>query len=111
MLITRDFNASLRCGGLALAISLGADGKPCKFRREDCLGFRRDFIVSCPTACFCHYKVVHSIIFQYLPVSVLVGGRPILLALRWVCQLVWPACWIDTPDMSSSSGARVVQDA
>ena len=27
-----------------------------------------------------------------------------------VCQPVWPACWLDTPDRSSSSAARVVQD-
>ena len=27
-----------------------------------------------------------------------------------VCQLVWPACWLDTPDRSSSSSTRVVQD-
>ena len=27
-----------------------------------------------------------------------------------VYQPVWPACWIDTPDRSSSSVARVVQD-
>ena len=27
-----------------------------------------------------------------------------------VCQPVWPACWLDTPDKSSSSATRVVQD-
>ena len=27
-----------------------------------------------------------------------------------VCQPIWPACWLDTPDRSSSSSARVVQD-
>ena len=27
-----------------------------------------------------------------------------------VCQPVWPACWLDTPDRSSSSATRVVQD-
>ena len=27
-----------------------------------------------------------------------------------VCQPVWPACWLDTPDRSSSSSSRVVQD-
>ena len=48
---------------LALAYSLGAGGKPdatCKFKREDSLGSRRDFIVGCPNAlaasdaCFCY---------------------------------------------------------
>ena len=27
-----------------------------------------------------------------------------------VRQLLWPACWLDTPDRSSSSSTRVVQD-
>ena len=27
-----------------------------------------------------------------------------------VCRPVWPACWVDTPDRSSSSSTRVVQD-
>ena len=26
------------------------------------------------------------------------------------CQPIWPACWLDTPDRSSSSSTRVVQD-
>ena len=27
-----------------------------------------------------------------------------------ICQPVWPACWLDTPDRSSSSATRVVHD-
>ena len=27
-----------------------------------------------------------------------------------VCQLIWPACWLNTPDRSSSSSTRMVQD-
>ena len=27
-----------------------------------------------------------------------------------VCRPVWPACWLDTPNGSSSSGTRVVED-
>ena len=27
-----------------------------------------------------------------------------------VCQRIWPACWLSTPDRSSSSSTRVVQD-
>ena len=27
-----------------------------------------------------------------------------------VCQPIWPACWLSTPDRSSSSSTRVVQD-
>ena len=26
------------------------------------------------------------------------------------CQPIWPACWLDTPDRSSSSSSRIVQD-
>ena len=26
------------------------------------------------------------------------------------CRPLWPACWLDTPDRSSSSSSRVVQD-
>ena len=27
-----------------------------------------------------------------------------------VCQHIWPACWLGTPDRSSSSATRAVQD-
>ena len=27
-----------------------------------------------------------------------------------VCQPIWPACWLNTPDRSSSSSSRAVQD-
>ena len=33
------------------------------------------------------------------------------IACPEVCQPVWPACWIDTSDRSSSSGSRAVKDA
>ena len=26
------------------------------------------------------------------------------------CQPLWPACWLDTSDRSSSSSSRIVQD-
>ena len=32
------------------------------------------------------------------------------IACPEVCQPVWLACWLDTPERSSSSAARVVQD-
>ena len=32
------------------------------------------------------------------------------VACSEVCQTICPACWLDTPDRSSSSAARVVQD-
>ena len=102
---------------LALAYSLGAGRKPdatCKFRLEDCVGSRRHFIVSCPdelaasNACF-----VADRRFTHLPVVARfdIDGWSADVACPEVCQLVWLACWIDTPDRSSSSVARVVQDA
>ena len=32
------------------------------------------------------------------------------VACPFACQPIWPACWLDTPDRSSSSFTRVVQD-
>ena len=100
---------------LALACSLGAGEKPdatCKFWREDCVGSRRDFIVGCPnasTACFVtdrwftpHFSVLASFCIRRWTADV---------ACPEVCQPIWPACWIDTPDRSSTSAARSVQDA
>ena len=26
------------------------------------------------------------------------------------CQPIWPACWLDIPDRSSSSSSRLIQD-
>ena len=103
---------------LALTYSLGAGVKPdatCKFKREDCVGSCRDFIVSCPdvlaasTAC----KVTE---WWFTPYSFVIASFSIErwsadIACPEVCQPVWPACWVDTPDRSSSSVARVVQDA
>ena len=33
----------------------------------------------------------------------------LMLLARQVCQPTWPACWLDTPDRSSSSSTRTVQ--
>ena len=103
---------------LALAYSL-AEGRTsdatCKFRREDCFGSRRDFILGCSnalaasTACSVtdRWFIPHFSVLASFSIS------------RWtaevscfiVCQPVWPARWIDTPDGSSSSVSRAVQDA
>ena len=58
---------------LALAYSLGVGKKPyatCRFRREDCVGSRGDFILGCSNALAAStalwlWKVVHFI-FQFL---------------------------------------------
>ena len=131
LLITGDLNADRavipclakgisvgRFVDVVLAYSLGTGRKPdatCKFRREDCVGSRGDFIVSCPnalaasTACLVtdRWFTPHFSVFASLNID----GWSADIACPEVCQLVWPACWIDTPDRSSSSVARAVQDA
>ena len=82
---------------LALAYSLGAGGKPdatCKFKREDGVGSRRDFIVGCPDAlaasdaCFVtdrwftpHFSVVARFRIDAWSADT---------ACPEVCQPVWP---------------------
>ena len=46
--------------------------------------------------------------FQYLLAFVLLWISDVSCPV--VCQPFWPACWLDTPDRSSSSSTRVVQD-
>ena len=40
-----------------------------------------------------------------------VDGWSVEVSCSVVSQPLWPACWIDTPDRSSSSVSRTVQDA
>ena len=102
---------------LALAYSRGAgvqQDATCKFKREDCVGSRRDF-VGCPdalvasTAC----KVTDSWFAPHFSViaSFSIERWSTDIACPEVCRPFWPACWIDTPDRASSSVARFVQDA
>ena len=78
------------------------------------MGSRRDFFVGRPNAlaasdaCFVtdrwftpHFSVVARFCIDAWMADV---------ACPIVCQPVWPACWLDTPDRSSSSATRVVQD-
>ena len=102
---------------LALAYSLGAGLTPdvtCTFNRDDGTGSRRDFLVGYPgvlaasQACYGterwftpHFSVLARFRIDawmadvYCPVA---------------CQPLWPACWLDTLDRSSSSSSRLVQD-
>ena len=102
---------------LAPAYFRGAGVAPdatCKFSREEGTGSRRDFIVGCPNAlaasdaCFVtdwwfspHFSVIACFRIDAWLAAV---------ACPEVCQPVWSACWLDTPDRSSSSFARAVQD-
>ena len=82
----------------------------CRFSGEDGTGSRRDFFVGCPNAlaasdaCFVtdrwftpHFSVLARFCIDAWMANV-------------VCQPVWAACWLDTPDRSSSSATRGVQD-
>ena len=86
----------------------------CRFSREDGTGSRRDFFVGCPNAlaasnaCFVtdswftpHFSVIARFCIDAWKADI---------ACPKVCRPVWPACWLDTPDRSSSSATRVVQD-
>ena len=102
---------------LALAFSKGAGLSPaatCRFRGDEGTGSRRDFFVGCPDAlaaadaCFVtdRWFTPHFSVFARFCIDAWMAD----VACPIVCQLVWPACWLDTPHRSSSSATRVVQD-
>ena len=102
---------------LALAHSLGAGLTPditCTFNREDGTGSRRDFFVECSGAlaasqtCYVtdRWFAPHfSLLARFR-----IGAWMADVACPIVCQPIWPACWLDTPDRSSTSSSRAVQD-
>ena len=102
---------------LALACSQGAGRAPdvtCRFSREDGTGCRRDFFVGCPNALAASQACYVTDRWFNPHVSVLarfrIGAWMADVACPVACQPIWPACWLDTPDRSSSSSTRVVQD-
>ena len=103
---------------LALAYSVWEENRPdatCKFRREDCAGSLGDLILGCSNALAASAACMVTDRWFTPHLSVLAS----FCVSRWtadvacpeVCQPIWPACWIDIPDWSSSSVARTVQDA
>ena len=102
---------------LALAFSRGAGTAPaatCRFSFEGGAGTHRDFLVGCPNAlaasdaCFItdRWFTPHFSVLARFRIDAWMAD----VACPVVCQLVWPAFWLDTPDRSSSSTTRVVQD-
>ena len=130
MLIAGDLNADpavIPClaGGisvgryvdLALAFSLGAGLTPdvsCRFNREGGTGSLRDFFVGCPNALAASHACYVTDRWFTPHFSVLarfrIGAWMADVACPVVCQPLWPACWLDTTDRSSSSSTRIVQD-
>ena len=131
MLIAGDLNAdpavipciakgisSGRYVDLALAYSQGAGlttDATCRFSGEEGTSSRRDFFVGCPNAlaasdaCFVTDRWFTPSLFLYSLAIVLMLGWHMLLAKLFVILSGLP-CWLDTPDRSSSSATRVVQD-
>ncbi len=102
---------------LALAHSLGAGSMPgitCTFNQDDGSGSRRDFLVGCSNTLAA--SVECGVTDRWFPphFSVLARFRidawTAEVSCPVACQPLWPACWLDTPDRSSSSSSRAVQD-
>ena len=102
---------------LALAHSLGAGLSPgitCLFNQDDGTGSRRDFFVGCPGALAASHAwyvtdrwfTPHFSVFACFRVGAWMAD----VACPVACRPLWPACWVDTPDRSSSSSTSVVQD-
>ena len=102
---------------LSLAYSRGAGFAPdatCWFSLEGGAGSLRDFIVGCPNAlaasdaCFVtdRWFTLHFSVLACFRIDAWMAD----VACPVICQPIWPACWLDTPDRSYSSAARVVQD-
>ena len=77
-------------------------------------GSRRDFFVGCPGALAASQACYVTDRWFTPHFSVLarfrIGAWMADVACPVACQPLWPACWLDTPDRSSSSSSRVVQD-
>ena len=75
---------------------------------------RRDFFVGCPGALAASQACYVTDRWFTPHFSVLarfrIGAWMADVACPVVCQPIWPACWLDAPDRSSSSSTRVVQD-
>ena len=95
---------------LALAYSLGEEKRPaatCKFKLDECSGTPWDFILGCSdavaasTACRFtdRWFLPHFFLFSAFGID----GWSAKVSCPFVSQPLWPACWIDTPDRSSSS--------
>ena len=79
------------------------------------VGTRRDFFVACPNALTASpsCRVTDRWFTPRFSVYAEFAVR------KWTAQVpgpepihpIWPACWIDTPDRSSSSTTGIVQDA
>ena len=123
MLIAGDLNADpgvIPClakgisAGRYVDLALAYSRVTCRFNREEGTGSRSDFFVGCPgalaasRACYVtdRWFTLHSSLIARFHIGAWMAD----VACPTACQPIWPACWLDTPDRSSSSSTRVVQD-
>ena len=100
---------------LLLILGAGlAPGVACRFNREEGTDSRRDFFVGCPNALAASHACYVTDRWFTPHFSVLARFRIDAwmadVACPIACQPLWPACWLNTPDRSSSSSTRVVRD-
>ena len=86
----------------------------CRFSGEEGSGSSLDFFVGCPNALTAS-QACHVTDRWFTPhFSVLacfrIGAWMADVACPVACEPIWPACWLNTPDRSSSSSSRAVQD-
>ena len=78
------------------------------------VGSRRDFFIGCPGALAASHACYVTDRWFTPHFSLLarfrIGAWTADVACPVAGQPLWPACWLDTPDRSSSSTSRVVQD-
>ena len=114
MLIAGDLNADpavIPC--LAEGISAGRY-VTCRFSRENGTGSRRDFFVGCPgalaasQACYVtdRWFTPHFSVIARFRIDAWMADVACPIAF----QPIWPACWLDCHDRSSSSSSRLIQD-
>ena len=82
--------------------------------RDDGSGSRRDFFIGCPNALAAsqaccvtdRWFTPHFSLLARFRIDAWMAD----VSCPTACQPLWPACLLDTPDRSSSSSSRIVQD-
>ena len=102
---------------LALARSLGAVKEleaTCRFKLDDCAGTRRDFMAACSNALAASVacQVTDGCFSLHFVISADFNIRQWVAEVACPCatQHIWPACWVDTSEKSSSSSSKAGQD-
>ena len=92
---------------------MGAGKEPdatCRLKLEEEVGTRRDFVVACPNALAA--SIACEVTGWWFPPHFSVYAE--FAIRRWRAEVpspeavhpIWPACWVDTPERSSSSVSK-----